>query len=231
MIFALNYGNVGPAKALPPISGAPALAWAQVDETTWTLELTAPCASLKGVRLRADLPVGVSAVVTGGDLLGRQDDRVFFANVGGLDASVAVLGTGRGFSGDGRLLTVSLDAPADLAAAKLEARALDNSSFDDPGGVAPTARSFAVRPAVPNPFNPLTTLAFDLPRASFVVVDVFAVDGRRVRTLLREELGAGPQSVQWDGTDDAGNRLASGTYLYRVRAGAWEATRKMQLVK
>ena len=88
-----------------------------------------------------------------------------------------------------------------------------------------------LQPAYPNPFNPQTTIAFDLPEPQGVRLAVFDVRGRRVRVLVDEAMSAGSHTVVWDGTDGQGRRLASGVYLYRIQAGPLNETRRMLLVK
>ncbi|MBA4378524.1 MAG: hypothetical protein C0395_07735, partial [Gemmatimonas sp.] len=68
----------------------------------------------------------------------------------------------------------------------------------------------------PNPFNPATTVRFALPRPAAAAVEVFALDGRRVRTLLRAPLTAGEHLAEWDGRDDAGRLQPSGAYVVRI---------------
>jgi hypothetical protein len=86
-------------------------------------------------------------------------------------------------------------------------------------------------PAVPNPFNPTTTLRIDLARASFAVWRIYDVRGRLVRELHRGDLAAGPHSRVWDGTDDRGRPVASGVYFQRVVAGEFRQTGKLVLLK
>lgn len=69
----------------------------------------------------------------------------------------------------------------------------------------------------PNPLNPLTTIRFDLSHAASVTVDVFDVAGRRVRTLVDGTLAAGVQAIPWNGDDDRGASVSSGTYFIRAR--------------
>lgn len=78
----------------------------------------------------------------------------------------------------------------------------------------------------PNPFNPMTSITFDLPTASPVRLEVFDARGRSVATLLDDELGAGLHEVTFDGS-----RLASGTYMYRLSGPYFLRSGKMQLVK
>jgi hypothetical protein len=89
----------------------------------------------------------------------------------------------------------------------------------------------AVREISPNPFNPSTRIAFDLARSGRVQLEVFDVRGRSVRRLLAEDLPAGRHEVVWDGRDDAGSGVASGTYVARLSAPGVTTARKMQLVK
>lgn len=88
----------------------------------------------------------------------------------------------------------------------------------------------------PNPFNPFTTIDFyidgsDGGGTDQVVLEVFNILGQRIRTLIDEALPPGLHSVVWDGTDDGGDRAASGIYLYRLKIGDESATRKMMLLK
>ena len=88
-------------------------------------------------------------------------------------------------------------------------------------------RDFVFRAANPNPFSGSTSLAFEVPRSGNVALALFSVDGRRVRTLLDEERGAGRHVVLWDGRDDAGRVAAPGVYLARLTAGAFVASRRL----
>ncbi len=102
----------------------------------------------------------------------------------------------------------------------------------DPGvGIGGTPDVFALAGAYPNPFNPSTQVEFVLDREGAVTVDVLDLQGRVVRTLLSQSLPAGTARVTWDGTDDTGRKVASGTYLARLRAGDRVATAKLTLAK
>ncbi len=85
---------------------------------------------------------------------------------------------------------------------------------------------------VPNPFNPVTEIRFDLARDGHVLLEIYDVSGRRVRTLVNEHRVAGAnQRVVWDGLDDSGRRAPSGVYLYRLGTQEAQATRKMVLMQ
>jgi len=78
----------------------------------------------------------------------------------------------------------------------------------------------------PNPFNPITEIGFGLPVSSDVVLEVFNISGQRVETIVAGYLEAGQYSFKWDGS-----KAASGIYLYRLKAGEYELTKKMILLK
>ena len=96
----------------------------------------------------------------------------------------------------------------------------------------PLPDSFALHPAQPNPFNPRTSIAFDLPAAGSVRLQIFDVSGRLIRTLVSaEQLAAGRNEYTWDGRDDGGREVASGVYFSHLVAGEFRATQRMALVR
>ena len=126
----------------------------------------------------------------------------------------------------------------------------DAGANADPGyacaGAAPSAKNgqldqltvqstlpeeFALNTNYPNPFNPTTTISFDVPEASDVRLEVYDMMGRRVATLLNGQLNAGRYEASWNARTDAGTPVASGVYLYRMQAGSFEAVRRMVLMK
>jgi hypothetical protein len=92
--------------------------------------------------------------------------------------------------------------------------------------------SYALYPNMPNPFNPSTTIRYDVPAGGGdVTLTVYDVRGRRVRTLVSERRPEGRWRVVWDGVDDRGSRASSGVYFCRLHAGRYEATIKMVLLE
>lgn len=85
--------------------------------------------------------------------------------------------------------------------------------------------------AAPNPFNPATDIRFDLSRDSSVRVTVLTVDGRQIKTLADRSFGVGGHAVRWDGRDQTGRPLASGTYLYVVEVDDAPLFGRMTLLK
>jgi hypothetical protein len=83
----------------------------------------------------------------------------------------------------------------------------------------------------PNPFNPETTLRFELPRASHVSLEILNTQGQVTRTLVNEERAAGKHSLIWNGRDDNGQPAATGIYLVRMSAGDFHRTMKIAFIK
>jgi hypothetical protein len=85
---------------------------------------------------------------------------------------------------------------------------------------------FALHQNHPNPFNPSTTFTFDIPYSIFVILRVYDVLGREVTTLVNEVKQPGRYEVTWDGSG-----IASGVYFYRLQAGGFVTTKKLNLIR
>ena len=83
----------------------------------------------------------------------------------------------------------------------------------------------------PNPFNPITTLRYDLPKDALVNITIYDMMGRQVSTLVSSQQTAGYKSVQWNATNDKGAPVSAGLYLYTIQAGKFRQTKKMVLLK
>lgn len=100
-------------------------------------------------------------------------------------------------------------------------------------------RQFSLHQNYPNPFsqiprfagNPATTISYDLPKSAHVKLVVYNVLGREVRTLVDVRQTAGPHQITWNGKSDAGLNVASGVYIYRIKAGEFDMSRKLLLMK
>ncbi len=234
MIFALNFGEVSPAKAKAPISNIVELAWVKRDDNRWALHLVSG-SGLQGLHVSASLPEGSIASVEAGALITSQGLDVFLINSGTrLDVNLALLGRNASFVGSGEIFVV--DSPVQINAADLiiDARGNDNShietTLDQLSGVN-TPVVFQLSTNYPNPFNPMTKINFSLPSTQSVELVVYSLDGRRVATLLNETRAAGHHDVVWMGRDSAGRAVSSGTYFYRLNAGPYSQVRKMTLMK
>ncbi len=109
---------------------------------------------------------------------------------------------------------------------------LGPTSIGDDTRVPPVTKAFLLRQNRPNPFNPHTTISFDLPQPARLKLRIYDVKGRLVKSFSNGELWReGKHSVTWDGRNDLGQDVGSGVYLYRLTAGDTDETRKMILVR
>ncbi len=156
----------------------------------------------------ATQPTDLSALVSAGPFNLEPGDQVrvsfvlaFGENVEAFQANIAAAG-----AGSGPVATVDHEKPV----------------------LAPV---LALGQNHPNPFNPSTMISFTLPRNGTVGLAIYDVTGRRVRSLVSDDLDAGSHVVRWDGRNEVGQRAASGMYFYKLEAGGSTLTRKMLLVK
>lgn len=107
---------------------------------------------------------------------------------------------------------------------------IDDLSLTNVGTVSTETETrvldFALKQNYPNPFNPTTTINYQLAETSIVTLDVFNIMGQHIATLVNTSQSAGSHSVQFDASN-----LASGLYMYQLRAGDFVQTRKMHLIK
>jgi hypothetical protein len=101
----------------------------------------------------------------------------------------------------------------------------------DPLEVSAVPAAFALRHNYPNPFNPGTTIKFQLPEKSSVSLVIYNMQGQKIRTLLNGANDAGTFDVAWDGRNDAGDLVSSGSYICRMQAGTFVATQRMLLIR
>ena len=83
----------------------------------------------------------------------------------------------------------------------------------------------------PNPFNPVTTLRYDLPQDAMVNITIYDMMGRVVSNLVSSQQNAGYKSIQWNAANNAGQPISAGLYLYTIQAGEFVHTKKMVLLK
>lgn len=125
---------------------------------------------------------------------------------------VAYYATGQLFNGEaGTVITGAESDPVDPFAAKIQ--------------------HFELQGNYPNPFNPTTEISFLLPEQQKVKVEIYNLAGQLVKTLFDGQLSAGPQKLVWDATNELGQTVSSGVYMYRIQAGNIVETRKMMFVK
>ncbi len=179
----------------------------------------------------------------GGPLLADQGgpSLVLSATAGVVDITLAGVRE-RGIAGAGTVATATFQVvgtgPTGLQIGGIVARDAANqpvtvttATVTDVGDDQVLPRVSTLNPNYPNPFNPMTTISFDLAGSGRVRIAIFSIDGRLVKTLVDESFAAGRHERVWDGKDGGGRTVASGTYLYIMEAPGIRQTRRMLLVK
>jgi hypothetical protein len=85
--------------------------------------------------------------------------------------------------------------------------------------------------AYPNPFNPVTTIRYDLPEDVMVNITIYDMMGQHVNTIVSSQQSVGYRSIQWDAINSSGQPVSAGVYLYTIHAGEFRQTKKMVLLK
>jgi flagellar hook assembly protein FlgD len=83
----------------------------------------------------------------------------------------------------------------------------------------------------PNPFNPVTTLVYELSEDALVSMSVHDLSGRLVKDLISERQSAGHRTIKWDATNNSGQAVSAGVYLYKIQIGDMMQTKKMIFLK
>ncbi len=96
---------------------------------------------------------------------------------------------------------------------------------------AATPQNSALFQNSPNPFNPQTTISYQLAKGGHVNIKIYSLIGQQVKTLVNETQAAGAYLLVWDGSNDSGQAVASGIYIYKLEAGSFAESRKMMLLR
>jgi hypothetical protein len=173
-----------------------------------------------GTRITATTPDGVSQIreITSGPTHGGGDYRAAYF---GLDSNTTCDLTIRLPMGD---TLVMAGVAADQVLHVIESA----TSVDDHDQIT---NRFELFSNFPNPFNPSTTIRYSLGRETEVSLKVYTLLGQEVRTLVNSVQAAGQKAVEWDGRNEKGNPVASGIYIYRMKAGDFMWSSRMILLK
>ena len=90
---------------------------------------------------------------------------------------------------------------------------------------------FALHQNYQNPFNPTTQIRYDLPEDALVNITIYDIMGRSIRSLVNSQQTAGYRLVRWDATNDTGEGVSAGMYIYTIQAGEFRQVKKMILLK
>jgi hypothetical protein len=91
--------------------------------------------------------------------------------------------------------------------------------------------SFTLRQNYPNPFNPTTTISFEIPRVGIVLINIYDINGRLIRSYGSSKQSAGIHTFIWDGRNSSGVSVSSGTYFCQVHFNDSYLTNKLVLIK
>ena len=108
---------------------------------------------------------------------------------------------------------------------------IDQRKFEKRNLNARMPVTYSLAQNYPNPFNPFTGIRFSLPENSRVKLEVFNTLGQKVKTLVDRQADAGTYTMYWNGTDNAGNRVSSGIYIYRLTTRKFQSQKKMLFIR
>ncbi len=251
MIFAMNYGHVSP-RVVPflPEESSKAL-------SLELAELGASGESLIEIALRlegnASEVKGLSTVLSYDSselefVSARLSDDmssplapVFFwhaSDGSSVQIDLAVLGTDVTVGGSGEVAIMTYRALSDEYALEFESatvRSGDNedlvAGFEGIESKPEVPAAFRLVGNLPNPFNPVTKIAYEMPREADVAIRIYDVSGRLVRTLVDQRIEPGRHEAVWNGRNDTGEPVGSGVYFCTMDAEGFHGSHKMTLLK
>ena len=144
---------------------------------------------------------------------------------------VAMAGTEALNDGSYAIVNFTLTNKEAVATVEGSAKLNDESSSTMAAKVREIPAEFALSQNYPNPFNPTTSIKYQLANNANVKLVVYNMLGQVVKTLVSQEQEAGYYTIQWNGTNDFGGKVSSGIYIYRIIAGNYISTIKMNLLK
>jgi hypothetical protein len=164
---------------------------------------------------------------------GRDTDRQ-------VDVSLALLGGKTTIGGSGEIASITfrlLEGNLSLSFSLIDLRGGENHKLlagQEDGeyeGVSQVPSAYGLSQNYPNPYNPHTQIAYQLPQEGLVSLKIYNIKGELVRTLVAEYKPAGYHTVTWDGRNEDGMEVSSGIYFYRMVSGEFSATKKMVMIK
>jgi len=176
--------------------------------------------------LEIDIDDPDSLLVWHAEFKNHGDSLLFFDILG--DSIIEISSGFEGISEDTLLLTVTDTSGASDSTAIFVQVTLP-VGVDD--GFDALPEKFELFQNYPNPFNPTTTIRYALPVRSDVTLRIYNLMGQEVLRITHEEVRAGYHEERWNGVNQSGKKVASGIYIYRLRAGKFTETKKMLLLK
>ncbi|MBN2103978.1 PQQ-binding-like beta-propeller repeat protein, partial [bacterium] len=184
--------------------------------------------------------------------VGSDDNKVYalnpdgtekwsYATVSQVQSSPAIASDGTIYFGsyNGRLYSVQTGS-AGLASSSWPKFCSDNRNtglytYQPAGMNEPCSQllslKYSLQQNYPNPFNPITSIKFDLPRTGHVELNVYNVQGQKVKALVHAAYSAGSHQVSWDGKDERGRDVGSSVYFYILKTSESTITKRMVLIR
>ncbi|HEY5134041.1 MAG TPA: T9SS type A sorting domain-containing protein, partial [Candidatus Krumholzibacteriaceae bacterium] len=250
MIFSMNWGNVTPAglgtyvatHVVEDLSSLVKFDVVSIDENTIAIVLRNRAEALKGVHVVVNVSGADLLKVNRGSVFAGRSDLFFGtlpATAGDADICAAALGVGTPLVGSGEIARLVVkqtgESPAVVTIKAVDLRNVDNEKTEitaaEEHETPFVPKATALMQNFPNPFNPVTTLTFDVAQAGSVTIQVYDVSGRLLATLLNARVEVGRHRVEWNGKNANGSLVPSGIYFYRMKTAGYEATKKMILVR
>ena len=241
-VFGKSTGKLAAVDRLPAVEGGLALATRSAEQDL-VLELRTGDRALRGYGALVEYDPAAFRFIevsdAGSALRGNGESLLLTEETAG---QLLVLGSGtggadavEGLLAELRFAPVTPEAVGIFRVREATVRQA-NGGLEQVRGLAPVEGRwvptvFALHTNYPNPFNPSTTIRYQLPQSAEVRLEIFDVLGQKVRTLVAETQPAGFHRMVWDSRNQTGNPVAAGVYLYRLRAGDFEQVRKLLLLK
>ena len=144
---------------------------------------------------------------------------------------VAMVGVNPLTDGDIANVSLKLNNKESLVDVTANAKLNDDLNVTMSAKVREIPTEFSLSQNYPNPFNPTTSIKYSIPQNAMVTLTIYNMLGQQVKSLVNVEQEAGFYTVQWNGMNDYGVKVASGIYIYRISAGKFSSTIKMNLLK
>ncbi len=245
VVFAITYGQTVrhqlPKVAQPqrqPMVVSLGQAEMVGNETRVPVTMTGAVTDVRAMRIEVEGQFGSLIGVEKGVLLQSYQTPVMLMSLRNgrtVYVDLAVMGLDvQGVNGEGEIVVLRFAGTTAVHLGKAECRSSMNAALPVElmkGTVGTTPTEYNLTQNYPNPFNPTTTVEYEILVRGKVSLEVYNILGVRVATLVNDVQEAGFYQVVWDGSDDNHNAVATGVYLYRVKAGDFNSVKKMLLLK
>jgi hypothetical protein len=202
------------------------------NETLIPLLVKGGVSDIRGMQLSFNGRFGKFLGVSNGKLLNSYTTPVMVlskSNTSSVDIDLAIMGADvQGLSSEGEVIVLRFEGKAEIGIGSVIARNTGNNNMQVSiaGAEKTLPTSFGLNQNYPNPFNPSTIISYQLPKQSRVEIAVYNSIGQKVATLVNEVKEAGYYNVNFSASG-----LSSGVYFYQIKAGDFNMSKKMLLIK